>query len=174
MISECNICYNERPKDMMVKCCNKHNTKVCDCNVSICRRCADSMELKCPTCRTKCNKFTYADEALDKIQKPKTQRPRPDFSRFTLGQDILVYGTDGDLWIRKAKIVKINSASISVKLYNYTTTQTPIDTYNVKMTYRWTNTLQWNTICIKSSRRIKEDVNRSYFECVETEYCLIR
>lgn len=180
----CDICYNDRPRDMMIKCCDKKNIKVCECNVSICRRCADNMTLKCPTCRTKCDKFVYADEAIDKpikVKKTKdntTQRERPDLSRFIIGQDILVHniGPVPKLWIRKARIVSINASSLSVQLYSYSRTYTELDEYNIHLNYRWTNKLQEKKICVKNLHRIRtrQDTDYlGYFESLEMEECLI-
>lgn len=168
----CDICYNERPKDMMVKCCNTSNIRVCECNVSICRRCADSMMLKCPTCRTKCDKFVYADEALDKpINNPIIRRPRRilNLSMFTVGQDILVYnvGSVYDIYIRKARIVSINASSLSVKLYSYSKSR-EFDTFYVYTTYTWTNELEPKRICVKNLSRVKTTEDEEYTHYVDS------
>ena len=64
--SICDICYNQRPIDMMTNCCDENDVRVCECKISICRRCADNMTLKCPSCRIKFYKFTYSDKAKKK------------------------------------------------------------------------------------------------------------
>ena len=64
---ECNICYSERPTDMMVKLCNKNKVTVCNCTISICRICSDQMQQKsCPTCRTNFNQVVNLHEATEK------------------------------------------------------------------------------------------------------------
>ena len=60
---DCDICYTPRPTDIMVKLCNESNVRVCNCNISICRKCADKMQQKsCPTCRKSFEQFVYLDE----------------------------------------------------------------------------------------------------------------
>ena len=64
---ECNICYSERPTDIMVKLCYKNKVKVCNCIISICRICSDKIQQKsCPTCRTNFNQVVYLDEVTEK------------------------------------------------------------------------------------------------------------
>ena len=65
----CDICYTERNNDMFVTPCDCDNVKICKCEISICRRCSDSMELKCPCCRTECFSFVY----LDKVAKERAK-----------------------------------------------------------------------------------------------------
>jgi hypothetical protein len=75
---DCDICYNERPTDIMVKLCNETKIKVCNCNISICRKCADKMQQKsCPTCRKTFNQFVYTDEVSD--SKLLTLSKQPSF-----------------------------------------------------------------------------------------------
>lgn len=65
----CDICYTERNNDMFVTPCDCDNVKICKCEISICRRCSDSMELKCPCCRTKCFSFVYLDKVAEEQAK---------------------------------------------------------------------------------------------------------
>lgn len=62
-VTDCDICYTARPTDIMVNLCNEKKERVCCCNISICRKCADKMQQKsCPTCRKSFYQFIYIDE----------------------------------------------------------------------------------------------------------------
>lgn len=164
-IINCDICYNERPTDMMMRCCNNQNVRVCECNVSICRRCADSMSLKCPTCRSKCNKFTYVDEAKNKPIKPEKKVRSPatllSLSDFTVGQDVFIYQKYQHH--RKAKIVRINSASVTIKYYSYTAnTNITQNGYYAEITYQWNQRLEPETMVVKRLERLITRNHRIY------------
>jgi len=168
----CDICYNDRPKDMMIKCCDKNNIKVCECNVSICRRCSDSMTLKCPTCRTKCAKFVYVDEAKDKpvkVKKTKTdtipRRPVPELSSYIVGQNVVIIQKNEErfkLDVRKARIVKINASSLTIQYYSYIYREKPNGPYYRTEEYLWTDRLEEQKIVIKDLRRIKTIQDNMY------------
>jgi hypothetical protein len=183
-ISTCDICYNEREKDMMVKCCDKNKFRVCECNVSICRRCADHMNKTCPTCRKIFDMFIYEDEVLDKpiVTKSKVVTTRHiNQTTFSVGEDVLIHdivGIDTVLYVRKARIMKINQSSVSIQLYSYTVVNSPIDRYfNIRRIYTWTERLENKKICIKNLRRLtkrEDDVNNVNFEYVRTSYNCMR
>lgn len=157
-ILTCDICFNERPNDMIVKCCDKNNIRVCECNISICRRCADKMNKNCPTCRHKFHAFIYADEAKVKSNEAKV-RIENNLTRFRIGEDVVISKckiNETTSIIRKGKIIKINSASVTISLYKYRTNVARIGNDYHYTIYIWYNNCFEGNICIKNLDRLKK------------------
>jgi hypothetical protein len=146
----CDICYEERQEDMMVRCCDRNDVRVCSCNVSICRRCADKMELRCPTCRKRCFKYTYIDEVKEKTKKLRGRLIKePVIQTFTINQDVYFNPNDHQLdilntrqfWMRKARIVALDEGKVMIQLYSCQTY-----THQNDMFVNGVRAYEWNVI----------------------------
>ena len=79
-------------------------------------------------------------------------------SKFTIGEDVIhfidlteAYKLDKNLSLRKAKVVSINKASISIQYYSYTK-----NVLNCGTTiYRWNDTLEPKNILVKNINKIR-------------------
>ena len=78
-------------------------------------------------------------------------------SRFTIGEDVIhsikltkAYKLDKNLSMRKAKVVSINKASISIQYYSYTKNVLNCDT----TIYRWNDTLEPGNILVRDIEKI--------------------
>jgi len=80
----CNICFNERPTDLMVKLINFNYTPCCCCNINICVRCAMTLQerkyqdRKCPICRIKYFKYSFCDLINNNNEDKKDEEDTED------------------------------------------------------------------------------------------------
>lgn len=81
---KCDICFNERPMDLMVKLINFNYTPCCCCNINICVRCAMSLQerkyqdRKCPICRIKYFKYAFCDLINNNNEDNKDNKDEED------------------------------------------------------------------------------------------------
>lgn len=80
----CNICFNERPTDLMVKLIKINNTPCCCCNINICIRCAMILQerkyqdRKCPICRINYFKYAFCDLINNNNEDNKDNKDEED------------------------------------------------------------------------------------------------
>ena len=91
----CDICYNERPDDLMVKLVSKENDyyiPICKCNINICIRCAlvlqKDNDKKCPTCRKSYLRYEFCDLVKSDEEIAKLRREhRLGFTHLPISQE---------------------------------------------------------------------------------------